>query len=429
MRSTLFSLTVVLCIISWHNSYAQKTEISASLEKKVIEWRHDLHEHPELSNREFRTAGIVADHLTKLGIKTRTGIAHTGVVGILKGAKPGPVIALRADMDALPVKERTNLPYASKVMAEYNGEQVPVMHACGHDTHTAMLMGAAEVLASKQKELAGTVVFIFQPAEEGAPKGEEGGAKLMVEEGVLESPKVDAVFGIHINSQTPAGVIKYRTKGIMAAADLLEINIKGKQSHGSRPWESIDPVTIAAYIITTLQTTISRQAELTKAGAVVTVGKIEAGVRSNIIPETAKMIGTIRTLDSKMQQQLHGDIKRVVKNVAEAMGGEATVNITENTLVTYNDPKFTNQMLPTLNKVAGEKNVWLMDAMTGAEDFSYYAKEVPGLFVFVGGMDPNANPKDVAGHHTPDLVIDDRGLKLGVETYVNIALDFLSKEL
>ena len=400
--------------------------IDAELERKVIAWRRDIHEHPELSNREFRTAKLVDEHLRGLGIETRTGVAHTGVVGVLRGGKPGPVIALRADMDALPVTERADLPFASKARGEYLGEEVGVMHACGHDTHVAMLMGAAERLAGLRDELAGTVVFLFQPAEEGAPPGERGGASLMVEEGALADPRVDAAFGIHINSQTPVGTVKYRPRGLLAASDRFVITVHGKQAHGSRPWQSIDPVTTAAYITTALQTAVSRNAELTKAAAVVTVGKIEAGVRNNIIPETAELIGTIRTLDTAMQRRVHADIRRIAVNVAEAMGARAEVDIQIGNPVTYNDPALTEQLLPTLRRVAGAERVELIDAITGAEDFSFYAREVPGLFVFVGGMDPAADPAEVAGHHTPDFVVDERGLRTGVEAYVQVAVDFLA---
>ena len=403
-------------------------EVSPELEAKVVEWRRDIHANPELSNRETRTAALVAEHLEGLGMELRTGVAHTGVIGVLRGGKPGPVVALRADMDALPVTERADLPFASKVRAEYLGEEVGVMHACGHDTHVAMLMGAAERLAAMREELPGTVVFLFQPAEEGAPPGERGGASLMVEEGALADPEVDVAFGIHINSQTPTGVIKYRPEGALAASDRFTITVAGEQAHGSRPWSGIDPVTAAAYIVTALQTTVSRNAELTRAAAVVTVGKIEAGVRSNIIPESAEMVGTIRTLDTAMQNQIHRDIERVAVNVAEALGATATVEIERGNPVTYNDPELTAAMLPTLQRVAGEDNVRLVEAITGAEDFSYYAQEVPSLFVFVGGMDPAADPAEVAGHHTPDFVIDERGLGLGVETYVNLALDYLRAE-
>ena len=405
---------------------AQGPRLDAELEARVIEWRRDIHAHPELSNRETRTAKLVDDHLRGLGIATRTGVAHTGVVGVLEGAKPGPVIALRADMDALPVTERVDLPFASEVRATYLGQEVGVMHACGHDTHVAMLMGAAEVLAGMRDELAGTVVFLFQPAEEGAPPGEEGGAELMVREGALRDPDVDAAFGIHINSQTPVGTIKYRPRGTMAAADRFVIDVHGKQAHGSRPWQSVDPIVTGAHIVTALQTAVSRNAELTKAGVVVTVGKFDAGVRNNIIPESAQLVGTIRTLDTAMQRRVHADVRRIARGVAEAMGATVDVEIKSHVPVTFNDPDLTAQLLPTLQRAAGADNVKLVDAVTGAEDFSFYANEVPALFVFVGGMDPALSPGEAAGHHTPDFRIDERGLALGVRTYVNVALDYLA---
>jgi len=417
---------LLLCLLSSIPVLAKaQTSISPEMEAKVIEWRRDIHEHPELSNREFRTAKLVNDHLLKLGIETRTGVAHTGVVGVLKGGKPGPVVALRADMDGLPVTERVDVPFASKETAVYLDKDVGVMHACGHDTHTAMLMGAAEILASKRDEIAGTIVFLFQPAEEGAPPGERGGASVMVEEGALKNPDVDVVFGIHINSQTPAGIIKYRPTGIMAASDGLKIEIEGSQTHGAYPWNGIDPITTAAQIILGLQTTVSRNAELPKAAAVVTIGKVDAGVRGNIIPERATMIGTIRTLDTSMQNQIHEDVRRVATNIAASAGAKATVTINRGNPVTYNDPTLTAMMVPTLERTAGKENTLLVDAVTGAEDFSYYAREVPGLFVFVGGMDPAKQPSEVAPHHTPDFYIDERGLKTGVATYVNLAMDYL----
>ena len=427
LPASLTSLALVAGVVL-AEAQSTTTSIPPELEEKVIAWRRDIHAHPELSNRETRTAALVNDHLTALGIETRTGVAHTGVVGVLRGGKPGPVVALRADMDALPVTERTGLPFASEATAEYLGEEVGVMHACGHDTHVAMLMGAAERLAGMRDELAGTVVFLFQPAEEGAPPGERGGASLMVEEGALRDPDVEAAFGIHINSQTPVGTIKYRPQGALAASDRFVIEVTGKQAHGSRPWAGVDPVTTAAYITTALQTVVSRNAELTRAAAVVTVGKIEAGVRNNIIPETATLIGTIRTLDTAMQNRVHADLERVATRTAEAHGATATVAIERGNPVTYNDPALTEAMLPTLRRLAGADNVELVDAVTGAEDFSYYAREVPSLFVFVGGMDPAADPAEVAGHHTPDFVIDERGLALGAATYVNLALDYLGGE-
>jgi amidohydrolase len=400
-------------------------ERADDLEAKVIEWRRHFHQNPELSNREYETAKFVADHLEKLGMEVRTSIAHTGVKGILRGGRPGPVVALRADMDALPVVERAPVPFASTVKSKYLGQEVGVMHACGHDTHVAMLMGAAEILAGMKEALAGTVVFIFQPAEEGAPPGEKGGASLMVEEGVLKDPKVDAIFGLHINSKTEVGKIRYKPGGALAAADRFVIKVKGKQTHGSTPWSGVDPVTVSAQIIQGLQNIISRQTELTKEAAVISVGKIQGGVRNNIIPEEVELIGTIRTLDTGMQEEIHRRIRQTATNIAESAGAEAEVEITRAVPVTYNDPELTQAMLPTIQKTAGEENVILSNAITGAEDFSYYAQEVPGLFLFVGGMPKGKDPAEAAPHHTPDFYIDESGMKLGVRVLCNLTLDYL----
>ena len=400
-------------------------EQASQLETKVIEWRRYFHEHPELSNREFETAAVVAKHLTSLGMEVRTQVGLTGVVGILRGGKPGKTVALRADMDALPVTERVDLPFASKVRTTFLGQETGVMHACGHDTHVAMLMGAAEILAGMKAEVPGTVVFIFQPAEEGAPPGEEGGAELMVKEGVLKDPAVDAIFGIHINSETPVGEVRFKPGGALAAVNRMVIRVKGKQTHGSTPWTGVDPVTVSAQIILGLQTIVSRQTELTKEAAVISIGKITGGVRSNIIPEEVEMIGTIRTLDPDMQREIHERIRRTVTHIAEASGATAEVEIEKGYPVTYNDPELTSKMGKTMQAVAGVDNVVLTRARTGAEDFSFYAEEIPGLFVFLGGMPADQDPSQAAPHHTPDFYIDESGLQLGVELYTNFALDYL----
>jgi amidohydrolase len=406
------------------NSKADK--LIKEVEPKVIEWRRDFHEHPELSNREFETAKKIAKHLRSLGLEVQTGVAHTGVVGILKGGKPGPVIALRADIDALPVTERVDLPFASKVKSEYNGVETGVMHACGHDTHTAMLMGTAEVLSKMRKDLKGTVKFIFQPAEEGAPPGEEGGAKLMVKEGVLKNPDVDVIFGLHISSQIDVGKITYKPGGTMAAAQRFVIKVHGKQAHGSRPWDGIDPIVISAQIINGLQTIISRETELTKEGAVITVGLIRGGVRSNIIPEEVEMIGTIRTLDYDMQKKLNETMKFRVTSIAKSFGATADIVIEDGLPITYNDKELTAKMLPSLQKAAGKDNVILVNATTGAEDFSFYQKEIPGLYFFVGGKPLNVKTEDAPSHHTPDFFIDESGLKLGVKAMVTLTLDYMN---
>jgi len=401
-------------------------KMAAEIEPKVIEWRHHLHRNPELSNREFETAKYVAAHLRKLGLEVKTGVAHTGVVGVLKGDLPGGVIALRADMDALPVTEIVDLPYASKVKSTYLGKEVGVMHACGHDTHVAMLMGAAELLSKRKAEIKGTVVFIFQPAEEGAPKGEGGGAKMMIEEGVLSDYGVESAFGIHINSQTPVGQVNYKPKGLMAASNSWEIVVHGKQAHGSAPWAGVDPVVVAAQIIIGLQTIVSRQMELTKEAVVITVGKIEGGVRNNIIPDKVTMIGTIRTLDRDMKAEVFRRMELTATNIAEAGGATAELTINEGALITYNDPEITRRLMPTVAATAGEDNINLIRPITGAEDFSFYAAKVPSLFIFLGGMAPETKREDAPGHHTPNFRVDDRGLNLGVQLYTNVALDYLS---
>ena len=399
--------------------------LANQVEPKVIEWRRHFHENPELSNREFKTAEKIEKHLRDLGLEVKTGIAHTGVVGILKGGKPGPTVALRADMDALPVVERVDVPFASKVKSTYNNMEVGVMHACGHDTHVAMLMGAAEVLTKMKKDIKGTVVFIFQPAEEGAPKGEEGGAALMVKEGVLENPKVDVIFGLHINSKTEVGKITYKPGGTMAAADRFEIKVKGKQTHGSTPWAGVDPIVVSSQIVTGLQTIISRQTELTKEGAVISVGLIRGGVRNNIIPEEVELIGTIRTLDVEMQKMIHEKIKLTATKIAESAGAVAEVEIFTGYPITYNDIDLTSQMLPTVQEVAGKENVKLVAALTGAEDFSFYAQKVPGLFLFLGGMPKGQDPVEAASHHTPDFYIDESSMVLGVRTLCNLTIDYV----
>jgi len=357
-------------------------------------------------------------------MEVQTGVAHTGVVGILKGKKPGKVVALRADMDALPVTERNALPYRSQVVSEYNGQQVGVMHACGHDTHVSILMGAAEILA-KNNNFAGTVKFIFQPAEEGAPDGEKGGAKYMIEEGVLQNPPVDAIFGLHINSGTHVGKIRYKPRGTMAASQRFVIDIQGKQAHGSTPWQSVDPIVTAAQIINGLQTLISRNSELTKEAAVVSVGSIHSGVRFNIIPESLQMIGTIRTLDRDMKEVIRERMKTLVTSIAEAHGAMATVNIQDGTDITYNDPDLTQFAVKSLHKVAGEDNVLLMQAITGAEDFSYFQSQVPGFFFFLGGTPLDMAEEDAPSHHTPDFIVDDASMLLGVKAMTQLTLDYL----
>ena len=427
----LFSiLSISISASAQTDALKQKVAAKAdALEQKVIAWRRDFHQNPELGNQEKRTADIVAKHLKSLGLEVKTGVAKTGVVGILKGGKPGPVVALRADMDGLPVVERVNLPFASKVKAQYNGQEVGVMHACGHDSHTAILMGVAELMASMKNDIKGTVKFIFQPAEEGPPFGEEGGAKLMVKEGVMENPKVDAVFGLHINSKTEVGKITYRPGGFMAAVNDMKITVNGVQAHGAYPWSSVDPVVVSAQIINALQTIVSRNLNFTENAGVVTIGSIHGGVRSNIIPEKVEMMGTVRTLSKEDEKMFIERIKTIVMKTAEAAGATAEVIIpfSIHYPVTYNDPELTAKMLPTLQAVAGINNVVLTPAVTGAEDFSFYQEKAPGLFIDLGGMPKGQNPLKAPSHHTPDFFIDESGFTLGVKTLVNLTLDYMNK--
>ena len=424
----LFSV-FLLVIISTINGMAVSIiddidTATAKIMPQVVEWRRHLHKYPELSNREVKTAKYVEDHLRKLGIEVRTGIAKTGVVGILKGSQPGPVIGLRADMDGLPVAERNSLPFASKETAQFNGQTVGVMHACGHDTHVAMLMGAAEVLAGMKAKIKGTVVFIFQPAEEGPPSGETGGAPDMVKEGVMDNPKIDAIFGIHINSATEIGTIKYKSGANMAASDWFEIKIRGKQTHGAYPWQGIDPVAVASQIYTGLQMIVSRQSELPKAPVIITVGRINGGIRENIISEELTMAGTIRTLDTEMQKEVHQKIRLTATKIAESMGATATVSIDPKTPVTYNTPALVKKMLPSLEKAAGKDNVVEGEWVTGAEDFAFYGAKAPSFFFFLGGMPKGKDPKTAAAHHTPDFFIDDSRLDVGVKAFCNIVFDY-----
>jgi len=402
--------------------FAQQSD--QKLNKKVIQWRHEIHQNPELSNREFKTAEKVAAHLKSLGMEVQTGIAHTGVVGVLKGKKPGKVLALRADMDALPVTEQNNLSFRSTVQTTYNGKETGVMHACGHDTHVAILMGVAELLAANT-DFAGTVKFIFQPAEEGAPEGEEGGADLMIAEGVLENPKVDAIFGLHINSGTHVGKVRYRPQGIMASSQRFVINVKGRQAHGSQPWMSVDPILISAKIVDGLQSIISRNAELTKEAAVISVGSIHSGIRFNIIPEEAQMIGTIRTLDKEMKEVIRNRMKELVPKIAQAYGGEAEVIIQDGAPITYNDPDLTSQMIPSIERVLGAENVEVVNAVTGAEDFSYFQQEIPGFYFFLGGTPKTLPETEAPSHHTPNFFIDDSGLIHGVNVLTAMVKDYL----
>ena len=399
-----------------------------NLEPQVIQWRRDIHANPELSNREFRTSALVATHLRALGYDVRTNVAHTGVVGTLRGDRPGPVVALRADMDGLPLTEKTGLPFASQAKAIYEGREVGVMHACGHDAHTAILMGAAEVLAAHRAQIPGTVKVLFQPAEEGAPKGERGGAELMVEEGALRQPEVDAVFGLHVGQHGPVGTASYREKGFLAGAQRFDIEIIGQQTHGARPWMGVDPVVVGAQLVTGLQTVVSRQIDITLAPAVVTVGSFRAGVRNNIVAESAYLSGTIRTFDPRMREEISAKIRRLAESTAEAYGAKVRVEIEPGVPVTYNDALLTEQMLPTLERVFGPNRVLRSRRVTGAEDFAFYQREVPGFFFFIGARAPGVPASQAVSNHSPYFDIDEAALTPGVTVLAQLAVDFLYQQ-
>ncbi len=395
-------------------------------EPRVVAIRRDIHEHPELGNREVRTAGIVAERLRQLNIETTTGVAHTGVLGVLRGGKPGRVVALRADMDALPVVEEVDVPFASKVRTTYNGQEVGVMHACGHDAHVAILLGVAEVLSGMRDQLPGTVKFIFQPAEEGAPEGEEGGAELMVKEGVLENPRVDAIFGLHVNAMYSVGHIAYRPGGSMAAVDTLRITVRGRQTHGAYPWLGVDPIVVASQIVLGLQTIPSRQLDSTVAPSIITIGMIRGGNRTNIIPDKVEMLGTLRSLDRGMRDQIHLRVRRTAEQIAESAGGSADVTITRGYPMVYNDPDLTARMLPTLQRIMGPENVVLRNPSLGAEDFSFFGEKVPGFFFWLGVRPPDVPEHEAGAGHSPRFFVDERGLPLGIKALANLAVDFLS---
>ena len=397
---------------------------AAQLEQKAIAWRRDIHQHPELSNREVRTSKLVADHLRSLGIEVQTGIAKTGVVGILKGGRPGPVIALRADMDALPVAEETDLPFRSTVRTTFNGQEVGVMHACGHDAHTAILMAVAEVLVGMRQQIPGTVKFLFQPAEEGAPAGEEGGAALMIKEGVLENPTVDAVFGLHVFPHE-SGTLHYRPGAIMASSDRFQVIVRGRQTHGALPWNGVDPVVVASQIVLGLQTITSRQVDLIESPAVVTVGRISAGVRYNIIPDSVVLEGTVRTFDEAMRTSIHERIKRTAESIAASAGATASATVFPYAPVTVNDPALTERMAATLQRVVGAGQVKVAKQTTTAEDFSLYEQKVPGMFFFLGITPKGTNPAAAAPNHSPRFFVDEAALLPGIRAMANLAVDYL----
>ena len=399
------------------------TALLNEVEPQLISWRQHFHEFPELSNREFKTGSYIADYLKSIGLEVNYPVAKTGVVAILKGGKPGPVVGLRADIDALPVLERTPIAFASKVKAEYNGQSVGVMHACGHDAHTAILMATAKMLKQMQKELPGTVVFLFQPAEEGAPNGEEGGAPLMIKEGVMDNPKMDVIFGLHMAAQLPVGTLGFKSGAAQASSDLFKIVVHGKGSHGAMPWGSIDPIVISAEIIEGLQHIVSRESDLTKAPLVISIGSLHSGVRANIIPETAEMLGTIRSLDATMRKETHEKMRRVVQHIAQSAGATATIEINTQTMINYNDPRLAKKSLSALNKAAGADNVMESRWTTAAEDFSFYGDKAPSFFFSLGGMQKGKNPTEVGGHHTPDFYLEESGFILGVKAFCNLVFD------
>jgi amidohydrolase len=407
---------------------ALETEISDQadeIESQVIDWRRDIHEHPELSNREFRTSKLVAKHLKKLGLKVREEVAHTGVVGLLVGGKPGGVVALRADMDGLPVVEKTGLPYASIARGEYEGTEVGVMHACGHDNHVAILLGVAEVLAKLRAEIPGTVKFIFQPAEEGVPKGETGGAKLMIEQDALKNPDASAIFGLHIGQHGLAGTVSYRDRGFMASAQRFDITVTGSQTHGARPWAGIDPVVVGAQIVGALQTIVSRQIDITTAPAVVTVGSFHAGIRNNIVPETAQLSGTIRTFDPAVRLAIHEKIRRIAHHIGQSQGAQVEVEIDPGVPVTFNNPELTRQMTPTLEKIYGAERVFTSGRVTGAEDFAFYQQEIPGFFFFIGARPADLAPEKAIPNHSPYFYVDEAALLPAVKAMSQLAVDYL----
>ena len=407
--------------------HAAVAEAADRVEPRVVAWRRDLHQNPELGNRETRTARIVADHLRALGFDhVREKVAHTGVVGLLKGGLPGPVVALRADMDALPVEEQTDVPFRSKARAQYNGQDCGVMHACGHDAHVSILMGVAEVLAGMRERIAGSVKFIFQPAEETPPIGEDGGARMMIEEGCLADPEVSAIFGLHVSSIYPTGMLGYRSGPLMASADDFRVFVRGSQTHGAQPWRGVDPIVVGSQIVTGLQTIVSRRMNITHEPSVVTVGVFHGGVRHNIIPDEVKLEGTIRAFDERQRDQLHEHVKRIAEMIAESGGAKAHVHIHRWYDVTVNDPALTEWSVPTLERIAGDGRVRVVDKVCGAEDFSFYQKHVPGFFFFVGCTPPDRDLAAAAPNHSPRFYLDEGCLKLGVKSLASLALDWLA---
>lgn len=408
---------------------AKVQELDAGVEPKIIAWRRDIHEHPELSNRETRTAKLVAEQLKRLGLEVQTGVAHTGVVGFLKGGRPGPTVAIRADMDALPVTEKTDVPFKSHATATYRGETVGVMHACGHDSHTAMLMGIAQILTGVRESLPGNVLFIFQPAEEGAPAGEEGGAGLMLKEGLFDKYHPDVIFGMHVWSGQRVGDIGYRSGPVMAAVDSFSIIVKGRQSHGSRPWQSVDPIVTSSQIVNALQTVVSRNIDLTESPAVVSVGAIKGGVRYNIIPDHVEMLGTIRTFTAEQRAIILAHMKQIIENTAAANGATAEFVVEPGSSpVLFNDPALTKQILPSLQKVVGAEHVQESTLVTASEDYSLFAQKIPSVFFFIGVTPPDQDPLKAPSNHSDYFFLDERGIPVGVHAMTQVVLDYLDSK-
>jgi amidohydrolase len=400
--------------------------LAAEVQPQVVEWRRWFHQNPELSNREFNTSAKVAETLRGMGLEPITGIAHTGVIAVIEGGKPGPLIAIRSDMDGLPVTEQTGLPFASEATDVYNGQDVGVMHACGHDAHMSMLLGAASVLNSVKDELAGSVMLIFQPAEEGPPRGEEGGASLMLDEGIWSEAKPEAVFGIHVGIGIPGGEIAVRPGPLMAAADMYQITVRGRQSHGARPWDGVDPIVVASQIVLGLQTIASRQVDVTLAPSIISVGRISGGVRNNVIPDQVEMEGTIRTFDEAMRRDIHARMERTARAIAEAAGAEVDFELIIGTPSVFNDPELLARMMPTLKRVSGDRPVNSVTPQTVAEDFAEFAQETPGVFLFLGNAPPGVDPTTVAGNHSPYFDTHEPNLEMGVRVFSNLVVDYLN---
>lgn len=426
MSKIIFCLLLLLPVSAQAQISPQKLDrLASDTQEQVVEWRRWFHQNPELSNREFNTSAHVAEILTGMGLAVQTGIANTGVVAMIRGGQPGPLVAIRADMDGLPVVEETGLPFASTARGEYMGQEVGVMHACGHDSHMAMLLGAASVLNEVKADLPGSVMLIFQPAEEGAPAGEEGGAELMLKEGIFAQSKPEAVFGLHVGINQPGGKIAVRPGPMLAAVDSFQINVLGRQTHGARPWNGVDPIVVASQIVLGLQTIASRQVDVTQAPSIVTVGRISGGVRNNVIPDKVELEGTIRTFDAGMREQIHMRIERTARLIAESAGAEIEFELLYGYPATINDPGLTEQMMPTLQRVAGEGGLVSVQPQTVAEDFSFFALEVPGLFLFLGNGSPGVDASTIPSNHSPLFDMYEPSMEIGVRAFSHLVVDYL----